>query len=508
MNTSWLPRLARRESFLWPAIAVLLLVGAYWRLARPEVSSAAAVDSWFFDSRGTSAPLVLAIATWLIARRADRYALLADRRSTALALISLVSAAALFMWARYTGSTGVLLFSLISALLGVTTWDKGWPAFRLFAVPICMLLLLLPLPAPLHNEWVWYLQYWGTQAASRLMSALGLDVATDGVVIWYEGIAFVVIEACSGMRAIRTLVLVSLVVGDLSDRDGLRRIGLAAFAVLIGFAINAMRIAWVAAVHDPNPSQGHVGQGMFTLLSGTALLFGADALLGREGAPAPQRPDVDACTRPAKRMSVVAAFAVLLAVLLPWGSSVSGAIDAPRPLAESFPDAKGRWTSSDIKTDWLYLGHIPMEQTLHREYHLETEHDGMGGRVDVLIAVAQIGGEGSLRTPTLHVPGRGWTPLRRPRPPAWAVDRNVSVVVAERRGKRRMVYSWVDPDRGLLGSSLRTLLGLDRAIPSEQRRQVAVRLSTPIGSHPRAAQRARQRLDLFVRDFAEEVASL
>jgi exosortase len=109
-----------------------------------------------------------------------------------------------------------------------------------------------------------------------LNRAIGHPVAAEGTVLRMPNDSLDVVDGCSGLWSIARLIVLASLVVALFPTSARQRVGLFASAVLIGFGVNAVRIAVLASTvlqaNDPGFFYWHQGGGatIFALASSAA----------------------------------------------------------------------------------------------------------------------------------------------------------------------------------------------------------------------------------------------
>jgi exosortase/archaeosortase family protein len=127
--------------------------------------------------------------------------------------------AALFaLWAGTAGSElYIQRLSLVLILAGIIVYLWGFRLLRLTLVPFALLLLALPIPAIVFNKIAFPLQLFASRCAVWSMSLFGIPVLRQGNVIELlplnalETKKLEVVEACSGIRSLMTLMTLAVV---------------------------------------------------------------------------------------------------------------------------------------------------------------------------------------------------------------------------------------------------------------------------------------------------------
>src|SRR4030095_1565375 len=197
---------------LWRALAIsAALLFAYAAVLRKLT-----FDWWTDDnySHGLLVPLAIGYILW---SRRDRF-----KQETARPAFLLGGATVLLaLFALWAGTAGAELYmqrlSLVLILIGITVYFWGVRFLRLLFVPLCLLLLAIPIPAIIFNKIAFPLQLFASRCAVWSMSVFDIPVLRQGNVIELmplgarETKKLEVVEACSGIRSLMTLVTLAVV---------------------------------------------------------------------------------------------------------------------------------------------------------------------------------------------------------------------------------------------------------------------------------------------------------
>ena len=289
----------------WRAFAIISAVLFTYAAVLVKLSS-----NWWTDenySHGLLVPLIVGYILWL-----ERDKLAAEPARPWTLLGGLTVAIALF--ALWIGVAGAELYSqrmsLVLLLAGVVIYFWGLRFLRLVWVPLVLLLLAIPIPAIIFNKIAFPLQLFASRCAVWSMSMLGIPVLRQGNVIElkplnsFETRKLEVVEACSGIRSLMTLVTLAVVFAyfthprsdDGSGKGGrfgfLRTYGFWRSTILVFSAVpiaiftNALRVSGTGVLSHYYGTQ--VADGFFHSFSGWAiyvvaflLLFGVGFILDR-----------------------------------------------------------------------------------------------------------------------------------------------------------------------------------------------------------------------------------
>ena len=144
------------------------------------------------------------------------------------------------------GSLGAELFvarcSLLFLLGGMLLFFAGLKMLRAVAFPLAFLALMIPLPAIIYNQVTFPLQLLASRLSSSGLELVGVPVLREGNVLVLPNYSLEVVEACSGIRSLMSLVALAVAYGYFVEKRPWVRITLVALMVPIAVASNAMRV--------------------------------------------------------------------------------------------------------------------------------------------------------------------------------------------------------------------------------------------------------------------------
>ncbi|MGH9932747.1 MAG: exosortase, partial [Pyrinomonadaceae bacterium] len=172
---------------------------------------------WWTDenySHGLLIPFIIGFILWSqrerLARTSQRPAMFWGLAAVVFSLLAL--------WA---GTAGAELYmqrtSLVLILGGTILYFWGFSLLRLLIVPLFLLLLAIPIPAIIFNKIAFPLQLFASRCAVWAMTVFDIPVLRQGNVIELmplgarETKKLEVVEACSGIRSLMTLVTLAVV---------------------------------------------------------------------------------------------------------------------------------------------------------------------------------------------------------------------------------------------------------------------------------------------------------
>lgn len=304
---------------LWQGLAISFAIAFAYAIVLVKL-----FRDWWNDenySHGLLIPFIIGYILWTqrdkLARTITRPSVLLGGGAIVLALFSL-----------WVGIAGAELYtqrlSLILLLVGIIVYFWGLNLLRLLLVPLSLLFLAMPIPAIVFNKIAFPLQLFASRCAVWSMSMMGIPVLRQGNIIELKPLnsfdtkKLEVVEACSGIRSLMTLLTLAVVFAYFSHApsddppDSGKRFGwlrsywfwrsaiLVISAVPIAILTNAFRVSGTGVLAHYYGTA--VADGFFHTFSGWAiyivafiLLFGIGMLLDRfkpaqaDGEPVPRK---------------------------------------------------------------------------------------------------------------------------------------------------------------------------------------------------------------------------
>jgi exosortase len=200
------------------------------------------VRVWSTDTNYSHGFLIPPIAAFLAWERRDRF--LASPQRPALAGLVIVGGSALMV--ALGGSEFLTRVSLVAAIGGAVLAVFGWARFRTVAFPLAILLLMIPLPAPVFERLESPLQIATSAVSEAMIRAVGVPVLRDGNLLALGNVTLEVAKECSGIRTTISLVVLALAFGYSADPRRWPRLLVLALTVPVVILTNGMRVAATA----------------------------------------------------------------------------------------------------------------------------------------------------------------------------------------------------------------------------------------------------------------------
>jgi exosortase len=260
----------------------LLLVAVIFALYAPVLQIL--VDQWYHDadySHGFLVPVLSAYLIW--ARRAKLREI--PLRPSLWGMVIVIWAIGLLI----LGSLGAELFlsrlSLLCTICGLIVYFCGGAMLRAMAFPMAFLLFAIPIPVVVYNEIVFPLQFIASRFATWTLEALNLfPVMREGNVLILPGMSLEVVEACSGIRSLMSLLALAAGFGYVVERSIIARGILFLAMVPLAIISNGTRVMLTAIMANymgPKAAEGfmHEFSGWVIFVVATVLFLGFYGLM-------------------------------------------------------------------------------------------------------------------------------------------------------------------------------------------------------------------------------------
>jgi exosortase len=270
--------LQKLKAFGWQGwLLVAVVLGLYapvlWRLVR----------QWYGDPDYSHGFLVPLLSAYLIWQRRDKLAEVIRKPSNFGLLVVLFALALLFL-----GSLGAELFltriSIIFMICGLIIYFAGWALLRAMAFPIAFLLFAIPIPVIIYNEIVFPLQFIASRFATSILETLNLfPIMREGNVLIMPGMRLEVVEACSGIRSLMSLLALAAGYGYLAEKSIVVRWFLIIAMVPLAIISNGTRVMITALMTNyigPQAAEGfmHEFSGWVIFVVATVLFLALHSL--------------------------------------------------------------------------------------------------------------------------------------------------------------------------------------------------------------------------------------
>ncbi len=258
-------------------IVLLMLVAVYLPVLKDLVFD------WYTDSNYSHGFLVIPIAAYLLYRDSKRFE--NGRRIRWPGTVLLVGGLVLLVLGSAAAEFFTVRFSFVVCLTGIGIFTLGWSNFKKSWFAFFFLLFMVPIPAIFYYSATMPMQLFSSSLANQAISAVGIESVRTGNIINLPNYRLEVIEACSGLRSLITLIALGALYAKLTLGGFWRPLVLVLAAIPIAIAANVFRIFVTGfGAHYISPKLAdeflHEVSGILVFLSALLMIFVLGKLLG------------------------------------------------------------------------------------------------------------------------------------------------------------------------------------------------------------------------------------
>ena len=168
-------------------------------------------------------------------------------------------------------------FSLLVVIGGIILFLHGKEMLKTVFFPLAFLIFMLPIPSIILQRITFPMQLFASKVAAKSLDVVGIPVLREGNILLLANTSLEVVEACSGIRSLISLLALSVVFAYFSQKQMWKRGLLVLSTFPIAIIANAARVSGTGILaHYYGDS---VAQGFFHGFSGWMIFVVAFACL-------------------------------------------------------------------------------------------------------------------------------------------------------------------------------------------------------------------------------------
>ena len=239
------------------------------------------VYDWSHDPNYSHGFLIPGVSGYLVWRQREKLGFQKMSPSNwglAITVLGLI----LYLVANIAAELYTMRVSMLIVLSGIILAIFGKNIFKILLFPVAYLLFMIPIPYIIYNLIAFPLKMFVTAQAETLLQGIGIPVLREGNVLHLSTGPLEVVDACSGMRSIMSLLALSAAFGYLTLKTNWKRILLFISAIPIAILTNLFRVTFtgiLANSYGQRVAEGFLHEFSGVLVFGIALI----CLLGVRG---------------------------------------------------------------------------------------------------------------------------------------------------------------------------------------------------------------------------------
>jgi exosortase len=235
------------------------------------------IHDWYNDENYSHGFLVVPVAAYFAWERRTRF-LAAAWKPSFLGFVIVGLSIGLLVGGILGAEVFTTQISMLGTVVGSVLFLYGPGPLRIMAFPILFLLLMIPIPAIVFNQITFPLQLMASRFAENSLSILQIPVLREGNLIHLPNITLEVVEACSGIRSLVSLLTLGIVYSYFMEQRVWARIVLSVSTVPIAILANGLRVAGTgiaARYFGPAAAEGffHTFSGWLVFVNAVIMLF-------------------------------------------------------------------------------------------------------------------------------------------------------------------------------------------------------------------------------------------
>jgi exosortase D (VPLPA-CTERM-specific) len=431
----------------------------------------------------------------------------------------------LFWVGEFGGEFFTLYLSLWLVVVGLIWLHNGWRKLREMGFALFMMLTMFPFPNFINTKILVNLRIISSDLGVKMLHLCGITAYREGNVIELAFTKLQVVDACSGLRFVLSLGILSLLMAYLFRGSLWKKAILFLSSLPLAIFSNSIRIAVTGILY--NLWGASVAEGFFHGFSGWLIFMVTVPVLllemwilsktgGKTGSaiepivnekrilsPAiEQMPESPPSSRSAMLQPVFITSLVLLAATFALSRGVEFREKVPlKKSFNEFPLTIGEWTGTRQSMEQLFI------DALHfSDYIMVSYRTPKGPEIDFYVAYyeTQLKGE-TTHSPETCLPGSGWSFEKAGVARITDGDgrtMEVNRALMEKSGRRQLMYFWF-PQRGRILTSLIQvkIYSFWDALTRQRTDGALVRIITPVYESERLED-AEKRLQRFIREIA------
>ncbi len=243
------------------------------------------IHTWLNHSNNSHGLLVPLISLYFVWQKKDELRLIRISNSNWGAGILIISMVLYLL--SYAGAVTVISRAMIvCSLIGLILFTLGTTFFKLLSFPLFLLLFMVPVPDSIVGIVAFPLQLFATKISAFIIAVLSIPVYQEGNMLYFVQTQLEVAEACSGIRSIMALTMLSVIFVYLIDGGWVPKAILIVSAIPLALIANIIRVSGtgvLAHFYGERIARGflHEFSGLAVFAFGFVLLFMEYSLLNK-----------------------------------------------------------------------------------------------------------------------------------------------------------------------------------------------------------------------------------
>ncbi len=258
------------KPYILPAVILILFVTAYY----PAFSSI--ISKWYISDDYTHAFFTVPIVVYMIWSK--RHLLANGRGQPVIGLLLIIVSIFSYLISLHLQIPTITFIATVFSVISALIYFAGFRIIKEMSIPILLLFLIIPIPNQLLSMVTASLQLKVSWASEIVIQSFSVPIFREGNILHLPDKTFQVIEACSGIRSLITLMTLSIILGYFTLKHLLSVFVLFLCSIPIAIFVNIIRVvSLVMAFYfgniDLTSGMKHTIMGVVLFGLGLAMLY-------------------------------------------------------------------------------------------------------------------------------------------------------------------------------------------------------------------------------------------
>ena len=217
------------------AVVTLIFLFAYLPVLKSLVSV------WMRKDEYSHGFFIIPVAIYIVWQNRRKYKEFSPNMEW-IGFMLLLSALSLYILSVFARIATMASVTLPLTIAGLVLFIYGPKMLKLTAFPICFLLLMIPVPDQIYTSMTIHLQLFVSKISVFIASMTGVPILREGNLIHLPDRVLEVVQACSGIRSLISLLTLCLIVGYFGLKSNALRLIFSTIAVPVAVIVNAIRV--------------------------------------------------------------------------------------------------------------------------------------------------------------------------------------------------------------------------------------------------------------------------
>lgn len=235
------------------------------------------IFTWYSAEEYSHGFFIIPLCSYIIWRKKDLLTEI-QIKSSWYWLFLIIFSLLLYIFGHFAKIMTLASISMILLMAGMVIFLFGFHIFKELVFPLFLLLFMVPIPLQIYASLTVPLQLFVSKLSVAMLSLLGLPIYREGNIIQLPDKFFQVVDACSGLRSIISLLIFSALFGYFTLRSNFLRTILFFLGIPIAIFVNFIRLLLIVLAYyyfnyDLSTGTIHTMIGMIIFMIALALIF-------------------------------------------------------------------------------------------------------------------------------------------------------------------------------------------------------------------------------------------